>query len=370
MPAKPSCLAKTDLKAQSGMSAATFMLTAVPIMLLFMGVVELSNYFLQRYYMSTALLETARQASVNNANPETIFEVFNRQSKAAEKRIGSKYSVPDWMIYIESPDYRAFSDFNNPQLPIARQTGLPAIDNDYQQEQTLRDTAARGSGQNIFQANTLTLRLIQPHKPLLPGLSTLIRQFSSDDPAKQTYFSHGLMTQDMRIDITMQSHPVLWPDHPSGQVKRAGRQSQMLASGTFTGSKNAGQDCLGIWCDETPASSTGQITTISEQQLQHYDSDNFKSTFMDPPQNQSHIVLKGDVEEELPINNADNAEMDGIEDSAGDNSENLAGADQKPADKNSFIDLTTSSNSPKSCPAFMCCNPNALDHETEDDDAA
>ena len=141
-----------------------------------------------------------------------------------------------------------------PRLPPARQAGLriapapglPAIDNDYQDLQHARRPP--GQATDIFQANTLSLRLTYLHKPLsapLRALLVALARGAQTPPARQgAAFTPGLAADDARgyagqalargllpivveLDMEMHSHPADWSrlrPWPEGMVSGACRR--------------------------------------------------------------------------------------------------------------------------------------------------
>jgi len=230
---------------QAGSGVVEFLVAAVPVLLLGLGGIELARGFYTKQALSLALLEAARAGITQNARPQAIKIAFQaalgpfypptathssaqRVQRALDRRRRATGRAP-WQIEIISPSPRAFADFADGSLAIARQTGLAAINNDYQQEQDhARRAAGRvdgtgaASGQTIYQANYLTLRLTYPLEPLTPGLKAMMRILGSGG----TGYSGQMMAQGylpivQEVQLAMQSHPVNWPGLADGTVTKA-----------------------------------------------------------------------------------------------------------------------------------------------------
>jgi hypothetical protein len=103
-----------------------------------------------------------------------------------------------------------------------------AIDNNYQAEQHARhrsqgkpDGVGNASGLNIFQANTLRLRLTYLLKPLNPLVRRILQTL--DNPhggyGQQAMARAGVLPIVLELDMDIQSHPLNW----GASVKKFGR---------------------------------------------------------------------------------------------------------------------------------------------------
>lgn len=232
-------------RTQSGVSLVEFSIVAIPILLLGLGGIEIAQWFFHKQAISLALVEAGRSAIVDHAHPLTIESAFEdamlplfvsstkplsrRRLHLALAERRAKTSAAPWRIEILSPSPAAFQDFSTPALEIAQQTGLPAISNAYLAEQDAGKHAqgwARGagpqSGQTIWDANTLVLRLTWLHEPLLPLTKGLIRLLGDHHGSygRQAMARGGYLPLTQEVALVMQSHPVYWPLPGSGKVIR------------------------------------------------------------------------------------------------------------------------------------------------------
>ena len=251
-----------------------FLPVAILILLLGLGGMEIAYWMYVRQAVSLALLQAARTGSTEHASPQSIAQSFEDSllvlhasaGKNAPKRLATSLQTTreqtggaPWRIEILSPTPADFRIHGSSSLPLSRQTGMPAINNDYQHEQHLRNAGAPGAG-SIYQANTLGLRLIYLHRPLLPGIGLLLQsiQAGTDSYASQA-MRHGLLPMMRYLQLGMESHPLQWPDLPDGRVI-AGRAAHSMPPDT-SGSL---PECTGGWCLPTLPSSYSPNDSLPE----------------------------------------------------------------------------------------------------------
>lgn len=229
---------------QQGQGAVEFLLAATPVLLLGLGAIEAVHWYFTRQAVSLALVQAARAAITQHANPVALDQAFSeallplhagptasasraRLQKARARREGAT-GLPAWRIRILSPSTASFNDFASPSPDLPR-PGLPIIDNDYLHEQH-RGRLAQGwqegrgplSGQTTLEANTLTLHLTWLHEPLLPGMKQLLKQVAPSDSryGSQAMASAGYLPIHRQVALVMQSHPVQWEMPAHGRVVR------------------------------------------------------------------------------------------------------------------------------------------------------
>lgn len=247
-----------------GFGSVEFLLVATPLLMLGMGSLEASYWYITRQASSLALFEAARAAATHHASPQSIELAFEKalhplftpagqyanpatRMQAYFQRITQKTGQAPWRIVIKSPNQTDFTDFQRKDLLIAQQTGRPAIDNNYQYEQYLRTGTGKSSGHHIFQANTLQIELTYPYQALIPGISQLFRMLAGKGSAYDAQLmDQGILPIKQTLSISMQSHPVLWPVDPGGKVL----YSHNLLNGNdiFHPQSNNNQTCTGLWC--------------------------------------------------------------------------------------------------------------------------
>ena len=226
---------------QRGTGMIEFLLIAIPLLLTTLGGIEISHWMFTRQAVNMALTEAGRAGSTLHANPQAIIQAFEQaleplypatasatsaqRLQAATARNQSHHQQLPWHIQVLSPTPDHFRDFISTDPAVRHPSGLPTINNSYQREQhddhtQQGRTSGNGhhSGQNIFEANTLALRLTWRYTPLLPGFERV---------------AGGLLALKQDITLTMQSHPVFWPDDPAGRVTRsAGHAPPTPVTGT------------------------------------------------------------------------------------------------------------------------------------------
>ena len=229
-----------------GQGTIEFLLAAVPVLLLGLGSIEAIHWQFTRQAVSHALMQAARAGITQGANPAVIDNAFAtallplhagptaaasraRLERSIERRERSTL-LPAWHIQIASPSSAAFEDFASESRELLLHSSLPIIDNDYLHEQHLSrlsqgwpDGRGPASGLNTLQANTLVLRLVWLHEPLLPGVRNLIRQLAPDDDRYGSLGMRrgGFLPIHREVAMVMQSHAQAWPMPPHGRVTRA-----------------------------------------------------------------------------------------------------------------------------------------------------
>ncbi|OZI23421.1 hypothetical protein CAL26_08190 [Bordetella genomosp. 9] len=225
---------------QRGAAIVAFTVSALPLLFCGLLVVEAARWHMTRQMLDLALLEAARAGATGHARPATIEQAFETallplfhppgrhrdpraRMRASFLHVTQQTGAPPWRIDVTSPSVGAYADFGDASLRIPAARGLPTIRNDYQAEQHLRRRrmgwpGGRGprSGQTVFEANMLRLRLAYAHAPWVPGVRALLRRLAalrgSGDPAARA----GMLVMEMEMALPMQSHPVLWHASAAG----------------------------------------------------------------------------------------------------------------------------------------------------------
>ncbi len=229
---------------QTGAAILEFTAMAVPLVLISLGTIELSSWFYTRQALHTVLLDAAREATTKHIHPEAIINtlengltpLFAKGPRAQNlEAINSGLELrrqqikgAPWQITVLSPSYSAFKDFQDSSLYLPKASGLAIVNNYFLAEQDLNNKK-RGSGwvngsgpisgQNIYQANTLTLEFYWPHRPAFTPFAYILKLLSnSSDSYAKKVLKAGYLPIKRSISLMMHSHPVLWPNHSSGKV--------------------------------------------------------------------------------------------------------------------------------------------------------
>lgn len=226
---------------QGGAGLVGFLLAALPIFALGAGGIETAHSLFLRQALSHVLFDAGRAAATQQAQPAVLAQAFEgalralhpdpRQLHAALAQRRRSFEGLPWRIRILSPARAAFGDHSNTDIRAPAGSpaqGLALIRNDRQQAQHARALArgwpgGRGpaSGTTIFEANTLELELIWPHRPLLPGVAAILRLMAGVTPPgddRHPILAQGWLPIVRRVTLSMHSHPARWPDLPDGRV--------------------------------------------------------------------------------------------------------------------------------------------------------
>ncbi|WP_296558830.1 TadE family protein [Pigmentiphaga sp.] len=214
---------------QRGAAMAEFTVVAIPLLFAGLGAFETGRWLVVRQAVGYALFEAARAGTVANADPAAIAQAFERALSPAlgiramqgpnDQRSAVRARMAHWtrvhglrMARIEqlNPAPASFQDF-----PARRAAEPRELDYDHQRlrHDTVYRSRYRGgvgprSGQTLFDANTLVLRLTYLHAPYLPGMRTLLRSLAdaseTDDHVRQARKA-GLLVIRREIAMPMQS---------------------------------------------------------------------------------------------------------------------------------------------------------------------
>ncbi len=227
---------------QRGAGMVEFLVVVLPLLMLGLGATEAAHWYGTRQIVSLALMEAARAGSTNHMHPQIMAQAFEdallplykrpsrESSQARVERALQQRRVdlgePPWQITVRSPTPEAFQDFADPGLVLPKARRHPTINNDYLQEQH-QQHAKRGwhkgqgpaSGQDIFQANTLALELVWPHRPRLPLIVPILKRLGDPHGSySEQALANGYLPMARGISMVMQSHPVLWSTTAGNKV--------------------------------------------------------------------------------------------------------------------------------------------------------
>jgi hypothetical protein len=270
-PTPGTTLAGAPKARQHGQGALEFSLAAVPVLLAALAGIEAVHWNTTRQLTNQALMQALRAGITEHASPAAIANAFNesmllrfapsagasaQQSQQKRYLIHTAQLGAPWLMRIASPTVAHFKRYADPSLVISRKTGLAAIRNSYQLEYHLQhdSAAAPDSGAdtnplptNIFQANMLTLKVLYPHSPLLPGMRGLFRMLgNAKGTAVDRTLAAGYLPIVQEMSLPMQSDPVLWPlsGYPGFYRTQADEPG-------FGNSPGAAPACSGLWCGRT-----------------------------------------------------------------------------------------------------------------------
>lgn len=252
-----------------------------------MGAFEASRWYMTREALGLALLQAARAGSVSHARPLAIEDAFlegltvlyappghfptararMEDSLARFERDNDRLA---WEIDILHPNAAEYADFMQKNLPIAIESGNPAINNNYQFEQHQHMPQGRFSGSTIYEANTLQLQLVYLYQPVVPGMKGILRKAMRAIGDKDSPMSAlGVVPIRTGISIEMHSHPVLWMSKQTRHV-RYPRQNPLITEAAYSREKIAIQTSQGNIEDAatktsaTPLAHTAGIATGAE----------------------------------------------------------------------------------------------------------
>lgn len=270
-----------SLHSQQGSAMIEFLITAVAVLLLGLGATETARWYIQKQHIRYALHEAQRVATVAHAKPELIVKAFEealnplfspagRYKSVAARRtaylntVSQKTTMSPWRMSIISPTSAHFKDFKQNNLQVTGASGLAVINNNYQFEQHQDKGLGLHSQESIYEANILSINLIYPYRPLVPGVANLMKSLSStsNSQLKQNYYAAGYLPLEISSHMGMQSHPVQWPS--SRDAKAVWNEDIIHSDKITTGNHTIeapSADCAGLWCPDATKQNAGVITS-------------------------------------------------------------------------------------------------------------
>ncbi len=225
---------RPSTRRQQGTVLIETSLILVPVLFAAGLAVELLHSNQLRQVATLALYQTGRVASTSQALPENMLAAFRQAiaplfsvqgqrdhahvpTRSAEQRFYLQTGLPLWQLEILSPTQASFKDFADTTLTRAQ--GRPVIRNSYLAQQHQQHVAAgwpdgRGpfSGQTVFQANTLRLRLTLLYSSTVPGVRLIMKGLAwlvlrREDLVSRAW-QQGLLAVVVEADVMMQSNVV------------------------------------------------------------------------------------------------------------------------------------------------------------------
>lgn len=214
---------------QTGQALIEFAIVAIPILLAGAAIIEVARWQAARMMAGMALLEAARAASTQHGNPDALQSAFeyalrpwfaasgSHRDSAHHQRthfaaIEAQLAQAPYRIQIDAPNDGHFARFADPALKLAAAGSRKIINADYLAEQHARSKSRRAaSGDTIYDATTLKLRLTYLHTPIVPGVRALVQMLGSSSDAFGTQaIAKGFIPIRRDIALEMHSHPVQW----------------------------------------------------------------------------------------------------------------------------------------------------------------
>lgn len=224
----PCTPASWQARRQTGQALIEFAIVAIPILLAGAAIIEVARWQAARMMAGMALLEAARAASTQHGNPDALQSAFEyalrpwfgasgshdsaRRQRTRFAAIEAQLAQAPYRVQIDAPNDGHFARFADPALRLPIAGGRKIINADYLAEQHARSKTRRtASGDTIFDATTLKLRLTYLHTPIVPGVRAIVQMLGSSSDAFGTQaIAKGFIPIRRDIALEMHSHPVQW----------------------------------------------------------------------------------------------------------------------------------------------------------------
>lgn len=222
-------LTQSKSKAQSGATMVELLVLAFPLVMLGTASLETARWLFARHNVDYALYEALRAGTVNGGQFAAVGEALQQGllplrgggSDASQRQFtqglarrqaqafASRFELPVLRMQQLNPTPASFDDFATDTDAF----GARRIRNSYQALQHAEQPLGKRSGQTIFEANQLRLRLTYLHRVITPGVGALIRWAAQQWPSADPFIAHAMQTTgslaivaDLRLP--MQSDPV------------------------------------------------------------------------------------------------------------------------------------------------------------------
>ena len=229
-PAVRACAGRAA-RAARGASMTEFVVVAPVLLLIGLALLQYSLLFVARNQVNHAGFMAARAGSMHNATADSISAAYLRHlaplygggSDAAEIAAAVARAGADmqgnYRIELINPSRASFDDFNDPALKQLLRTDARVIPNS---NLVMRDPTVIGgnSGQNIFDANLLKVRITHGYKPGVPmvgrvfagALDAAHAASEEKDAFAGRLIAAGRVPVTTEITLHMNSPAIEWAD--------------------------------------------------------------------------------------------------------------------------------------------------------------
>lgn len=214
-----------------GASMTEFIVVAPVVLLIGLALLQYTLLFVAKNQVNHAAFMATRSGSMQNATAESISRSYLRHLAPLYGGGGNPEEVVqavaratadmqgNYRIELINPGRASFDDFNEPALKAALKTDARVIPNS---SLALRNPAAIGrqSGQNIFDANLIKVRITHGYKPGVPMVGRIFTkalEAAQDSSQNRDDFAGRLIAAGrvpITTDITLHMHSpaIEWPD--------------------------------------------------------------------------------------------------------------------------------------------------------------
>jgi uncharacterized membrane protein (UPF0127 family) len=253
--------------AQSGIAMVEFIVVGPMLTLIGLGILQYAMIFFAKNQVNHATFMAARAGTMDHANSATILaayeqalapmygggsnavEILAAKNKARNDVEYGLSGAPSAHIRMLNPTAESFADWKEPKLAVKYNTGGKRVipnANLSSKGQTVGPT----SGQTIYDANLLKLRILHGYEPKIPVARTVFVAYlkamdPGNDPQYTALVQAGRIPLTINVTMHMQSDAIeQTPESSPG----AGNNGTPTNPGDPPVSQNPPPTCTGIGC--------------------------------------------------------------------------------------------------------------------------
>jgi uncharacterized membrane protein (UPF0127 family) len=253
--------------AQSGIAMVEFIVVGPMLTLIGLGILQYAMIFFAKNQVNHATFMAARAGTMDHANSATILAAYERalapmygggsnaaeilvaQGKAKSDVEGDGIHPPATHIRMLNPTAESFADWKEPKLAVKYNTGGKLVIPNSNLSSKGQGIGA-SSGQTIYDANLLKLRILHGYMPKIPVASTVFVAYlkamdPGNDPDYTALVQAGRIPLTINVTMHMQSDAIeQTPESSPG----AGNNGTPTNPGDPPVSQNPLPTCTGIGC--------------------------------------------------------------------------------------------------------------------------
>ena len=248
--------------AQSGMATVEFIVVGPLLILIGLGILQYGMLFFAKSQINHASFMAARAGSMGHANLNTVEEDYAKAlvplyggvdnaagMLAAQKKVLAIVQK-DSQIQILNPTAESYQDWNDPRLQTLYNSGDKRVIPNARQS-AKGQAIGTNSGQSIYDANLLKLRILHGYEPRIPIMKSVFMAYlRASDPGNDAFYTE--LVRNNRIPVVtnvtlhMQSDAI-----EGGTVSSpgAGNGGNPTNPGDPPVSGNPPPTCTGVGCN-------------------------------------------------------------------------------------------------------------------------
>lgn len=248
-------------RADSGVAMTEFLVVGPALTLIGLGMLQYAMLFFAKGQLSHASFMAARAGSMGNANIDTVTAAYTRAlvplygggTNAAELAASLAKASADTAQYTRvellNPTAESFQDWHDDKLQLKYGTGTKRVIPNANLA-SRNQKIGPNSGQSIYDANLIKVRILQGYEPKIPIAATVFKAYlKASDPGNDAFYTSlvqaGRIPVVTNVTLHMQSdaiegNPVSTPG--------MGNNGNPTNPGDPPVSGNPPPDCTGVGC--------------------------------------------------------------------------------------------------------------------------